>query len=262
MHKSLFLLALTVLACTGNGEATNQQQDTIPAASVEAVQHTDAIPTDASWTGTIHTNIPVYIQYVIEDSVVIGEITYLNTSTKTPIKLLGTVQANNEYRLLEFDSSGNITGIIVGLPTNNHFNGSWFSPKTHKELSLTLTKKDTTQTLQNVHANAADVFGSYHYQYGTEGYQGDLQIKELPDEHAAFNIFSVTNAPARNIADVPEDTIELNSTAFIYKMEETDDCEFKINFFKDFVYIKYTSGFCISQFGHNATVGGIYLKTQ
>jgi hypothetical protein len=262
MKKTIFLLSLTILACTGTGESTDQQQDATHIASAEAVQHADETPKDASWTGTIQSNIPVFIQYTIEDDLVIGEITYLNTSTKTPIKLLGTIQADKEYRLLEFDSSGNITGVIVGSPNDKQFNGSWFSPKTHKELSLTLTKKDTTLSLENIHANTADIFGSYHYQYGTEGFQGDFQIKELQDKQAAFNIFSVTSAPARNIADVPEDTIELNSTAFIYNIAESEDCGFKVTFFKDFVYIKYTHGYCTSQFGHNATVDGIYLKTK
>jgi len=41
---------------------------------------------------------------------------------------------------LEFEKSRNITGIITGLPTEKLFTGSWFSPKTRKELSLNLVR--------------------------------------------------------------------------------------------------------------------------
>lgn len=74
--------------------------------------------------------------------------------------------------------------------------------------------------------------------------------------------FSVTSEPARNIAEIETDTIKLTKTEFIYKVGETEDCEFKVKFYKDFCFINYTKGYCIGQFGHNATIEGIYFKTK
>jgi len=175
---------------------------------------------------------------------------------------LGTIEDDKSYRLLEFEKSGNITGIITGLPTENVFNGSWFSPKTRKELVLKLVKKDTVINSKETGTKLQDIFGHYHYQYSEAGYQGDFEISKLPNSRAAFGITSVTDEPARNVAQINEDTIALNATHFIYKMLDADNCEFSVNFYKGFVYVKYTRGFCDGQFGMNATIDGIFLKTE
>ncbi len=54
----------------------------------------------------------------------------------------------------------------------------------------------------------------------------------------------------------------MNTTGFIYKIPDTDSCEFEVKFYKRFVIIRYTKGFCDRQFGMNATIDGIFLKTQ
>ena len=47
-----------------------------------------------------------------------------------------------------------------------------------------------------------------------------------------------------------------------YKVAETENCEFKVKFYQDFVFVNYTKGTCAGQFGHNATVDGIFIKTK
>ena len=84
----------------------------------------------------------------------------------------------------------------------------------------------------------------------------------MPDSKAIFGITSVTGEPARNLAQIDDDTISLTSTRFIYKVPDTNDCEFEVRFYKGFAFIRYTKGFCDGQFGMNATIDGIFLKTD
>lgn len=170
------------------------------------------------------------------------------------------MEEDKSYRLLEFEPNGNVSGIITGNPETQSFNGSWFSPKTRKELDLTLLKKDTSLAETDIRPDMNNIYGDYHYQYTEEGNQGGCKIEKVGDNKIAFSVFSVTGAPARNIADVPRDTIPLTASSFIYKIPGTDSCEFKVTFYKDFLTVDYTKGYCDGQFGMNATIDGIFLK--
>lgn len=215
------------------------------------------------WKGTLNNKIPIFLHYTIDSNLVEGEITYLNTKGRKPIRLLGTIEEDQSYRLLEFDQTGNITGIIEGQPNGAHFRGSWYSPQTAKELSLSLSRADTTLEEHRKKLQRVEVFGDYHYQYGEDGYSGELQIKKLAGNTVEFYILSLTNVErGPNIAEVPKDTVVLQGNSFTYRMPESDSCEFKVRFYRDFAFVQYTKGYCSGQFGLNATVDGIYLKTK
>ena len=219
--------------------------------------------TDISWTGTLNGKTAIFIHYQLDYEVIIGEIVYLNTKDRTPIKLIGTIENwDKKYRILEFDKTGNITGIITGLPEKDKFVGSWFSPKTRKEFILSLSKQDTLIFSKDFRPDLSDIFGKYHYQYGEAGYMGDFKLTRISKSKASFQIFSVTGEPARNIAEIKSNTLNLAKREFIYKVPETDSCEFKVKFYKDFVLLHYTKGGCEGQFGHNATIEGIFIKTN
>lgn len=253
-----YILLLVIISCN------NQQQKVDGSDITVSAQPTTLTDTrnEICWTGTLNGKTPVFIHYQLDSNLIIGEITYLNTKDKLPIRLLGTIEDDKSYRLLEFEKSGNITGIITGLPTDKVFNGSWFSPKTRKDLVVSLIKKDTAIISTNPDTQLQDIFGDYHYQYSEAGYQGDFQIKKLPNSKVSFGITSVTDEPARNVAQINDDTIILNTTQFIYKLPDSKDCEFQVKFYNGFAYIKYTNGFCDGQFGNNATIDGIFLKTK
>jgi len=258
MKHWTYIFLLAIISCNNQPKKVDGS-NTVVSARPAALTGSNS---EICWTGTINGKTPVFIHYKLDSNLIIGEITYLNTKDKLPIRLLGTIEEDKNFRLLEFAKSGNITGIITGSPTGNIFNGSWFSPKTRKELVLDLVKKDTVINPGITDAKLQDVFGHYHYQYSEAGYQGDIDITRLPNSKASFNIFSVTGEPARNLAQIDEDTITLNSPQFIYKMPETDSCEFSVKFYKGFAFIKYTKGYCDGQFGMNATIDGIFLKTK
>ncbi|CAN5411744.1 hypothetical protein BH11BAC3_BH11BAC3_34170 [soil metagenome] len=255
-------LLIFLCACNDNSE-NPAQKDLLDSTGVitEAIA-APASTTDICWSGVLNNKIPVLLHYSIHDKTIVGAITYLNTNSKTPIKVLGSVEADNSYRMLEFEHDGNITGIITGKPTGKIFKGTWFSPKSRKELPLELNKKDSSIESAEVITADNEIFGSYHYQYNEDGHHGQFELNKINDRQIAFSIFSTTSAPARNMADVPMDTIEMTGNSFIYKIPESDSCEFKVTFYKNFLKVNYTKGNCTGQFGWNATVEGIFLKVK
>ena len=254
-----YIFLLIIISCT------NQQQKAKSSSTSSSTKPTTLtdIKKEICWTGTLNRKTPIFIHYQLDSNLIIGEITYLNTKDKLPIRLLGTIEEDKNYRLLEFDKTGNITGIISGLPTDKFFKGSWYSPKTNKELAMTLSLMDTIIQSPDIKPINNQIFGNYHYQYGENGFNGDFEINRVGNDKVDFNILSLTNVErGPNIAEVEKDTIALKGNSFIYKIPYSDSCEFKTTFYKDFVYINFTKGYCSGQFGLNATIDGIYLKTK
>lgn len=258
----LYIPLLAIISCNKSDPKVEASSSVTPERSVTLASVKNQTGKEISWKGFLNGKTPVFIHYQIDGDVIVGEITYLNTKNKVPITLLGTIDADNNYRILEFEKSGNITGVITGSPTEGVFKGSWFSPKTRKELTLNLVKKDTAIVSKEIETKVGDLFGRYHYQYSEAGYQGDLEIKKLPGSKAVFGITSVTGEPARNLAQIDDDTIDLKTTNFTYKLTDTEECEFKVKFYKGFAVVQYTQGVCSGQFGMNATIEGIYMKTK
>ena len=262
MKSFTVLLLLTILACNDQPKKTSAPDKRVTDTSPVVSTVNNQTGKEICWTGTINGKTPVFLHYKQDGNLLIGEINYLNTKNKLPIILAGTLEKDKSYRLLEFERSGNITGIITGSTTDTAFNGTWFSPKSSKELALVLIKKDTVLNSVAMATNVQDVFGHYHYQYTEEGYEGDLDITKLPNSKAAFGITCVTEAPGRNVAQIDDDTITLNTTQFVYKLPDTDSCEFRVKFYKGLAYIQYTKGGCKGQFGFNATIDGVFIKTK
>ncbi len=250
-------------ACNGDNQEMSTQEDAPDSTGVitEAVAPT-VTATDLCWSGLVNNKTPVVLHYSIHNKTIAGAIIYLNTKTKTPIKILGSVESDSSYRLLEFEQDGNITGIITGKPGGQFFKGSWFSPKNRKEFPLELTKKDSVIESKELPQVSDDIFGSYHYQYGEDGPHGQFELNKINDKQMAFSIFSVTSAPGRNMADVPLDTIPFSGNSFVYKIPGSDSCEFKVIIYKNFLKVDYTKGPCTGQFGWNATIDGIFLKEK
>jgi len=262
--KHLFYSAFLLLCFSCTNTATSNREpghsDTATSIASPGPAAAQAKSRMICWRGTLDSKIDILLQYQVEGEVVEGELIYLNTKAKEPIKIIGTIEEDQSLRLLEFEPSGNITGILIGTPTASVFEGSWFSPLTRKDLPMQLRRVDTFIATQSITALPASPEGDYYYQYGKEGNQGTLLIRSINNSRVLFEIASVTGAPARNIAYVSPDTITLQGNSFIYTVPETDDCTFKVSFYKDFAYIQYTNGYCNGVFGHNASVDGIFYK--
>jgi hypothetical protein len=263
MRNFIYVLALTIISCNDQQQKISRSDSLSSTQTATTADLKSQINKEMCWGGTLNGKTPIFIHYQLDSNIIVGEITYLNTKDKQPIRLLGTVEDDKSYRLLEFDKTGNITGIIEGTPTEKAFNGSWFSPKTRKEFEMKLVSKDTLINSPSIKPEPNQIFGDYHYQYGENGYNGDFEFTKAGGGKAAFHILSLTNVErGPNIAEVEKDTIAYSGNKLIYKIPNSDDCEFRVNFYKDFAYIYYTKGYCEGQFGLNATIDGVYLKTK
>jgi hypothetical protein len=262
MKYCTYILLLILTSCNNRQQKISSTETWFSSPSSSSANKETQTNNETCWIGTLGGKTPVFFHYGLDSNLIIGEITYLDTKDKLPITLLGTIEKDGSYRLLEFEKSGNITGIITGIPNKNIFYGSWFSPSTRKEYNLSLVKKDTVINFSSVDTKLQDIFGHYHYQYSEAGYQGDFEITELPNSKANFGITSVTGEPARNVAQVNNDTISLATPRFIYNLPDAKDCEFEVKFYKGFAFVQYTKKMCDGQFGFNSTIAGIFIKTD
>jgi hypothetical protein len=166
------------------------------------------------WTGTINGKIPIFMWLVERDSLLVGEMVYTQTKTRTPIKLTGFVDpAYPEIRVDEFQPDGMITGIITISKLDSSTSGTWFSPKSRREFTIELHRKDTLLKLDSS-LQPAGISGIYSYAYGKEGHQGVISVKKIGGDHAAIEIECFTSAPARNQATIDRDTVVLHGNQF------------------------------------------------
>ncbi len=107
----LYVSLLTIISCN----QPDQRNSVTPKRSVTLASVNNQVGKEISWKGFLNGKTPVFIHYQLDGNIIVGEITYLNTKNKLPITLLGTIDSDNNYRILEFEKSGNIT---VSLPEN------------------------------------------------------------------------------------------------------------------------------------------------
>lgn len=97
MKYWFYPLFFLIVACNdGHQEVSNDSNsfDTTTATSELPIRKLK----NASWRGTLNGKIPIFLHYSLEDNVVIGDITYLNTRSQQPIRLLGTIDNDNSVR--------------------------------------------------------------------------------------------------------------------------------------------------------------------
>ena len=228
-----------------------------------------------AWEGKLGGKIPVFIHYTIKDSILSGQVTYLNTKARKPIRIIGEIQANNYYRILEFDKNALITGIWTLKIKGNSCTGTWFAPPksgwydpdNNKEFTVKATPSDSLIPEWNLSPNPNKLFGRYEYNYTKEnGNVGHFTLNKLTDNRADFEILGISSAPGFNIASIEETDVDFEGgkdTQFLFKLSDSKDCDFKVIFYNDFATVRYTNGYCqTGYFGHNATVEGLFLKMK
>ena len=262
MRKLILLPFALLLACTGSTKESPTDQYKVESTHEQTSVNSEPV-TSLNWSGTINDTIPAFLHYSIHGDLIIGELSYLNGLNNEPLKVIGTIDQNKEYRVLQFEPDGNISAILTGRPDGKAFKGRLFLTSSNQEQQFNFSRKDTAVVESELMPEAGEIFGNYYYKYSEDGFQGEFQIKKVDDKHVAFDILSVTDERrGRNIADVPNDTIAMSGNAFTYTIPESDDCKFKATFYKGFVVVSYINGYCSGQFGLNATIDGIFLKVR
>ena len=179
MKKLISLTLILLLSCTIRQTDNNAKTEEVLEQQKSETQNVTKNNKQFCWKGKLNTKTNILLHYQIQDDLIFGEISYLDTKEKKPIRIIGTIEEDSSIRLLEFNNKGNITGIITGFSKDEELTGNWFSPKTKEESSLNLNRIDTILENENIETNLENVIGDYHYQYSEAGYQGDLTIRKV-----------------------------------------------------------------------------------
>lgn len=214
-------------------------------------------------TGFINKKIPVELNISISNQIILGNIRYLNTKLKKPIKIIGRVEDQNQYSLHEFENDGNISGSIYATFKNNKLEGNWSATKADTSYATSLIVKANPNLKPEIFfpLQTDQLAGEYSYQYGEKGYQGNISIKKLSGNIYTYDIGSVTHDPGRNIADASGKAILKNNQLII---QVNKSCKFSVKFYHGFLMITQKSPGQLNdcEFGFNATLEGIYLKVK
>jgi hypothetical protein len=281
-----------VIACQSNNETTQEKEitsvsdtisnDSITTTPISSIQEDekegieleedleDEMPSRSfEWTGTINGSIGIHGHYTMANGFMdsgmdmwVGELIY--DKVGKPIQLIGQIQKDGEsIRLLEINQKGNVTGILYGKWKNGSITeGTWYSPTKRNSLSLTInaTIKEAVDYSEARPSKIADILGQYHYEYGSEGPLGTLDVHSVKDNQVSFDLACLTSAPGRNIASLEEATEPMLNYAI--DINRYEGCHFNIRFFKDFAVINYVEEKDNCEFGHNASVSGIFRKIK
>jgi len=254
MNKIAALFLLLVFAACNNAGTVN---NTKTAEATAPVTKSDI----QTWSGNIKGNIPVFVWFSIQDSVLAGELVYMNTRDRKPIKIYGDLSPAMCF-FREFSKDGLITGTWSGTMTKTGFTGKWYASGSEKEYDFSLLPKDTA--LNNSYSfTASQLEGTYSYRYPGEGAMGQFSVKQLDKDHIIFNTSCVTDGPAHNIAELMDDTLAFANNKATYRShDEFGNCEFTISFYNGFISVQTKEDAYECGFGHNAGVDGIFLKTS
>lgn len=255
MKWMYFLYAITFsmlfVAC-GQKDNTVQQQEQAPDTA-----------NGATWKGMINGRIPVLMHLQQEtDSVITGELIYLNTKKRLPIGIIGYSSSDTGNTVLtELLPDGTISGNWFGKPDTKTFTGIWEG--NGKSLEFSLTRTDTVW--QDTRPINKSIDGTYRYAYPDDGPAGEFAIKRLGKQQVLFAISCHTGAPSFNTAQLPTDTLRINAdNQIIYNhKDDTWQCAFTINIYRSgLAVVAYKVGCEDCGFGLNATVDGNYIKTS
>lgn len=212
------------------------------------------------FTGKLNTKIPVFFWFVVKDSVLKGEVTYLKTAKRQPITVAGTIAKDNTITLYEFTKNGTITGTYEGKMKSHTFAGIWTAPGSGRELPYTLATKDTSFTPGSTALTPTTLSGKYAYRFGKNGASGEVHIRQIKLGTFSIDINCVTASPQNNIAEVETFKARMVNDAIIFKVPDTE-CKFRIRHYQNFIVIDRLSGPLNCGFGLNATIAGLFIKT-
>ena len=214
----------------------------------------------AIWKGQINQKIPVTLDLQMTDDLAYGSLVYDKVGNS--IQLIGQEEWEGNYRIYEFEASGNITGIWTLKFTDEEAEGTWFSPVTRESMPVLLNTSGTGGAATDL--THESVVGHYYYSYGEEGGSGSVDVTGFEEGNIFYELLCVTAPPATHIASLEEAEGIMMGNKVQVRMNEDEfiDCAFDIRFFKDFVVIDYVDDKMDCGFGHNAFVSGVFLKTK
>ena len=229
------------------------------------------------WQGDINGKIPVSIWLEVTDGLAVGELVYLNTKNRTPIRLLGTTDAeHSRLYLKEIFSDGLVTGVINAEFTDETLTGTWTAPDKIQErkdgrfaitggktFPISLTKSEIPAKQATWEFDPADVVGIYTYYHGDHGMYGKVVVRSTADGVVDFDVESYTAAPSFNTAIVRDQSAKLDGNQAVAVLEE-GTCALSLRFYKEFMAVDFVEGQTCGQgyFGMGAYPTGVFVKIK
>ncbi|KIO75463.1 hypothetical protein TH53_20530 [Pedobacter lusitanus] len=219
-----------------------------------------AAPKAYSLVGTIDKKIPVSLDFTVSKNMILGNIRYLNTKAKLPIRIIGYVNTGGDYIMEEYGKDGTIGAVINVKWKAGKLSGAWNPIGKKASYVIHLMLKDGEARQETF--LPVTLAGTYTYQYGEKGYQGSIEIKKDKNNTYTYEIGSVTSDPARNQADASGTGIIIKDNAFVIDINKS--CKFDVTFYNGFLIISSLdkTGASNCEFGFNATLEGTYLKVK
>ena len=225
-------------------------------ATAVAAKSNDAIKYQG--TAMIGSSVKATIWFEERDSIVSGAITY--AKGRLPILIRGVHERDGNYRILEFQKDGMVSGILTGTIKGTSFNGEWFSPESRKNLLLKCQLRASSIQKAPAVLSTKDASGTFKYAYGKQGHRGFLKVVYTGEDYVTVSFDNTTAAPAYNQAIVDPVTLPIRNNVVFYQMQE--GCAFRIRLFQDFAIVDYPTEEYECSFGMNASVDGIYCKAK
>lgn len=94
MKNLIYVLALTIISCNNQPQKRSRSDKVGSTQTATGSDPKSQRHKETCWAGTLNGKTPIFIHYQLDSNIIVGEITYLNTKDKQPIKLLGTVEEN------------------------------------------------------------------------------------------------------------------------------------------------------------------------
>jgi len=213
-----------------------------------------------SFKGFINNKIEVEGWIHTYENAIFGELKY--TQGSSPIRLAGTIENYRFFRMMEFEQSGNVTGILTGDIHEDGLSGSWFSPLTRKSFDFDFKPLNEKPKLNVPIIDGIE--GEYKYQFSNDGSTGNMEVSRNRDATYKLSFNNHTGAPSYNQANLDIANSKIDKTGNLqYSNVGGDynlDCKLSIQFYEGFAIVTYENDQPKCGFGHNAKVSGVYLK--
>lgn len=243
MKKTIIIIELFVfsslLACNVNADKNfdNQQKKIASSQSSEIVA--DFTKT---FQGTINNKYEITMTLTKKSTVITGSYKY-KTQTNS-LNLKGTIDANGNLNVNEFNDKGSITGVFKGKIANSNISGTWEKPDGSKSFAFNVSEAQKVSA-GNTNSSAELVWvGNYLDKFGRV-----LKITAKSPKQGGEVKFEL-DMVNENCQEIFEGTANTTSPTVAYYRDETG-CSVKLTL-NDDGSIDITESNCL----HGARCGG------
>ena len=224
-----------------------------------------------AFQATLNGKIPVRVAFEVDaEKTAAGEIYYPKAKNPAPILIVGYKMPDGDYYLREFNSKGEVTGIVHVERKAGKYSGYWTNPRTEEGLRFTNLRTIAFPKAcggKLLPEDPAHIGREYRYSFYHTG------MKEMMGGTATFKgagknriHFDISNVPG-NIAEGKSEQgrpAVLHGNQFVYNNVNECGYGFKAIFYKQFVVFETTSDYSTTTdcFGAHTTFDGVYIKVK